>query len=702
MKKILKKTIAMLCACLTLFSVAACGEEENKTPAGGNGGSTGNGGGDTNEEVVYDNPNHDYTAKDTTKDLVANGKTDYVLVYPENSTSYENTARKEFIDLFREATGIKMTAVPDTDLTYDENAKYISLGDTKVLETSGVDIEKAKLGDDGVRIITKGNTVFLGGGRKRGPIYAVYDFMSIMFNYETYFTDCMVIDQNVTDAKLKDFDVTDIPDFKQRVRSYAPYRSNDSATATFINRMRQNSTRSSSFPMYKTYNSSSAASLTGHNTNTVLNRDIYTAEGHEEWFSDNGNQLCYTAHGDEEEWSLMVDEIVKKCLNSLQFHTEAANPDYNTFDIIMEDNGEGCTCSACNTNTAKYGAQSGSVVLVMNEVAKRYKEEYTRLKEEAAQTPDAIENTWYTRDVDEFMFQFYSYLYTVAAPAVRNPETGEMEPSAPEMVLDDSVTVTLALSNLSTCYSLLDPLNTAGKNTVDGWAAVSNNLGYWIYTTNFHMFMYPWYDFTFTNSVSYGYMYEKSDYMMYSQAWCRGEGWMTNWYNLRMYIDAKLQWDTSLDVDELVDNWFEAMYQDPETVKIMKALYQENVDMARSVIVQYGSPFNFMGSYIDKDMYWPYQTLQGWMDRIDLAHESIAKYKGTEKYETLRKHIEIEAIGVMYMMMDMHSLMMSTNKKTEIVNRMLDGISSMNLYKMQTVEQTVLVYEIVLGWQKEL
>ncbi len=695
MKKIFKKTIAMLCACLTLFSVAACGDE-NESSSSSSTGSSGGG------EVVYDNPNHDYTAKDTNKDLIVNGKTDYILVYPANSTSFENTARKEFIDLFREATGIKMNAIPDTDLTYSDDAKYISLGNTTLLESSGVDIEKDKLGDDGVRIITKGNTVFLGGGEKRGPIYAVYDFMKVMFNYETYFTDCMVIDRNVKNAKLKDFDVTDIPDFKQRVRSYAPYRANDSATATFVNRMRQNSTRSNSFPIYKTYDSATAPSMTGHNTDTVLNREIYTAAGHEEWFSDNGNQLCYTAHGDEEEWDLMVDEIVKKCLNSLQFHTEASYPDYNTFDIVMEDNGDGCQCAACVTNTAKYGAESGSVVLVMNEVAKRYKAKYTELKEAAAENPEAPENEWYTRDVDDFKFLFYSYLYTVQAPSKLNEATGKMEPSAPEMVLDDAVVVTLALSNMSTCYSILHPDNIAGKNTVDGWAAVSSNLGYWVYTTNFHMFLYPWYDFTFMNSESYGYMYEQSDYMMYSQAWCRGEGWMTSWYNLRMYVDAKLQWDTSLDVNELVDNWFAAMYQDAETIAIMKSLYQDNVDMARAVIVQHGSPFNFMGSYLNKPTLFPYQTLQGWLDRYDLALASIEKYKGTETYETLRKHIEIEAISPMYMMMDLHSLTMSKNKKTEIVNRMLDGISSMNLYKMQTVEQTILVYEIVLDWQKAL
>ncbi len=694
MKKAFTKIIALLCAGLTLFSVAACDQKEgNESSSSSSGEGT---------QPTYDNPNHDYTATDTNKDLVVNGKTDYVLVYPENATSYENTARKEFIDLFREATGIKMNSVPDTDLTYDENAKYISLGATKVLETSGVDIEKEKLGDDGVRIITKGNTVFLGGGEKRGPIYAVYDFMAIMFNYETYFTDCMVIDRNVKNAKLKNFDVTDIPDFKDRVRSYAPYRTNDSATATFINRMRQNSTRSHSFPMYKTYDSATSPSMTGHNTNTVLNRTIYTELGHEEWFSDNGNQLCYTAHGDAEEWSLMVDEIVKKCMNSLQFHTEASYPEYNTFDIIMEDNGDGCQCTACAANTAKYGAESGSVVLVMNEVSKRFKVAYTTAKETAAENPEDVKNEWYTRDVDDFKFQIYSYLYTVQAPAKRNAETGEMEPSAPEMVLDDSVIVTLALSNMSTAYSILHPDNIAGKNTVDGWAAVAKNLGYWVYTINFHMFLYPWYDFTFTNSESYGYMYEKSDYMMYSQAWCRGEGWMTSWYNLRMYVDAKLQWDTSLDVDVLVDNWFNAMYQDPETVAIMKSLYQDNVDMARSIIVQYGSPFNFMGSYINKANLWPYQTLQGWLDRYDLALASIEKYKGTATYETLRKHIEIEAISPMYMMMELHSLTMSKTKKTEIVNRMLDDIASMNLYKMQTVEQTVLVYEIVLDWQKAL
>ncbi len=685
MKNIFKKTAAFLLACLATFSVvgaSAC-KDPKKDSSGG-------------DETVYDNPNHNFTAPDTDKDLIANGKTEYTLVYPAESTSYESTARQEFINLFREATGIKMNAIPDTGLTYDESKKYISLGDTTLLASSGLTIDKDALSSSGVRIVTKGNTVFLSGGEKQGVIYSVYDFMSIMFDYETYYIDCMVIDKNVKNAKLKAFDVTNIPDFKDRVRSYATYRANDSETKTFVNRMRMNSSRSNRFPMYKNFNSSTSPSKTGHNTDTILPRETYK-DTHGDWFSDNGNQLCYTAHGNAEEWDLMVEEIVKKCFNSLQFHTEASYPDYDTFDIVMEDNEQACTCTDCLAETAKYGAASGSVVKVINEVSRRFKKQYAELK---AANPDS---DLYTRDVDDFKFQFYSYLQYVAAPTVQNAETGEWSASAPEMELEDNVVVQLALTNLSTFYSITNPDNINGKNTVDSWAALTDNLAYWIYTTNFHFYLYPWYDFTFMNGESYGYFAEKSDYSMYSQSIVTGEGAMTNWYNLRMYVDAKLQWDTSLDVDVLVDNWFNAMYKDKETVSIMKSLYEDNVTLARAVISQYGTPFNFMGSYINILTYWPYQMLEGWLDRYDMALASIEKYKGTADYEVLRGHIEVETVSPLYMMMDLHSVTMSKTKKTEIVDRLLNTIEDFGLYKMKTKEAgSVYVYDLAMDWKNSL
>ena len=59
-----------------------------------------------NAKYVYDGT-HIYTATDTNNDLVKNGKTDYTIVIPEDYSASLRIARTEFIDLFKEATGLR-------------------------------------------------------------------------------------------------------------------------------------------------------------------------------------------------------------------------------------------------------------------------------------------------------------------------------------------------------------------------------------------------------------------------------------------------------------------------------------------------------------------------------------------------------------------------------------------------------------------
>ena len=58
-----------------------------------------------NSEYIY-NGTHVYTATDRNDYLVKNGRTDYTLVIPSESSASMRVARSEFVDLFKDATGI--------------------------------------------------------------------------------------------------------------------------------------------------------------------------------------------------------------------------------------------------------------------------------------------------------------------------------------------------------------------------------------------------------------------------------------------------------------------------------------------------------------------------------------------------------------------------------------------------------------------
>ena len=61
--------------------------------------------------------------------------------------------------------------VSDNGLTFNPQDKYISVGNTEILATSGVAVEQDKLTSDGYRIVTKGNTVIIAGPSDYGTLY---------------------------------------------------------------------------------------------------------------------------------------------------------------------------------------------------------------------------------------------------------------------------------------------------------------------------------------------------------------------------------------------------------------------------------------------------------------------------------------------------------------------------------------------------
>ena len=175
MKKRIIALLLAITACLTTaLTSCSCNGNEDLGSSSSDGG--------LNEQTQSYGKTHDFTMTETENYLVENGQTDYVLVLPENAGTYEKVARDEFIEFFRQATGIKIKAIQENEvgLTHDANAKYISLGNTKLLETAALEVDYTELGTQGVRILTKDKSVYLIGGGSQGVLYAVYDFMQLM------------------------------------------------------------------------------------------------------------------------------------------------------------------------------------------------------------------------------------------------------------------------------------------------------------------------------------------------------------------------------------------------------------------------------------------------------------------------------------------------------------------------------------------
>jgi len=84
----------------------------------------------------------------------------------------------------------------------------------------------------------------------------------------------------------------------------------------------------------------------------VLPPATYKAE-HGDWYSENGIQICYLAHGNETEYASMVETA-----SQVLYETLLANKNANGISFMHEDDDAWCGCSACSASKKKYGADS--------------------------------------------------------------------------------------------------------------------------------------------------------------------------------------------------------------------------------------------------------------------------------------------------------------------------------------------------------
>ncbi len=103
--------------------------------------------------------------------LAVGGKTDYVIVIPEKPTTQEQKAAEELALWLGEMAGAEFPVVSDAEPAI---ATEISVGRTKRLAAANLAVAKQDLGDEGYVIAVQGKKLFLPGGKRRGPLYAVF------------------------------------------------------------------------------------------------------------------------------------------------------------------------------------------------------------------------------------------------------------------------------------------------------------------------------------------------------------------------------------------------------------------------------------------------------------------------------------------------------------------------------------------------
>ena len=670
MKNMFKKLVCLLLAASSVFTLAA--------------GCNKNDGGD--ETPKYENiqpadakstfqGTHIFNMTATDKYLVKNGKTDYVLVADASLTGVENTAKEEFLELFKEATNIRMPVVSPNGLTHDANAKRICLGDNDLFKDSGIQLDKDTLSHEGVRIVTKDNTIYIVGGGAYGLLYAVYDFMQLTFDFDQFYLDCMTIEKNVNEKVFYDYDVTDIPDMTDRATNYGwfeqklkyrmrmPLYSGNYFLPIHAEMVEEEVEGKTEWVAVKT-----SRNATVHNTNEYFPKEQYATE-HAEWFGDSGDVLCYTAHGDEEQFQMMVEEAAKKICASLILYPADVYPHMNMAAITVEDNNDTCACQTCADYDAIYGAKSAAM-LFMNE-----------LKVCVDSWLEEHKDTRYYRD--NFSLTFFAYNSFSVAPAHWDDATNAYVPNKPELMLSDGVYVWVALMNmLEEEINIYHSKNDRGREQIEKWSALSpDGMLLWTYSTNFTEYLYFHDAFSLFNSEGYQFFADHNVKLYYQNSQSYQDGASTAFHTLQLYLTSKLSWNSSLDTVALVDKFMKAMFK--EAAPVMKTMFES--------VRLHNRQFKERTQYVNSVAYasnFPYNTLKSWLDMCEEALALIEDYKTTdpELYQSLKEHIDIEWVFPAYATLQLQSGSLLEDELGALKSRFKETVLRLGMTQTKEIE----------------
>lgn len=616
----------MLLAGITLFSLASCKDDGAGTSDASSVEES-----STQEEVKEKNPNHDFSYTETNDWLVKGGVSDYAIVMPaENTTTLLSYAKTELVTIFKEATGVELPVVTDDQVaTHTASGKYISLGDTKLYESANLGIDKRPLIEDGVRIVTKDKTIYLVGGKDEGVLYAVYDFLNLNFGFETYYKDCYDLQTGVKDLKLMKYDVTDIPDipFRKQGTGATTAISNDYDDMMYTYRIRSyDAYWKRILLIHERWDDNKSKCGAEHNSFMFLPPDEY-GESDPEFYSTQGNQLCFTARGDKAKYNKMMDLCFKKVVQSLKWYTPETNPDMNFVQIGMEDNLDWCTCDACNAAIAKYGAKSSTVLMFCNDLS-------DKIQEWMAQE----ENKAYARE--NFKVMFFAYQATLEPPYKWNEERQEYYTPYEELI-PRNVTVFLAVSGFDHSRSIYNDRNAAMYENVRGWGAYMDDIFFWTYGG----FISDYFSFAdvynFYQDI-YGFFHEVGGSFCLTQQHSSQKGADSGFFILAGYVCSKMMWDSSLDVNDLIDNYMNAMYK--EAAPAMKQLFDHERTRFNIQYTQFSWSWTaWWNKPSFSSQYWTVGYVNEAFRLLDEAYSAIEKYKNDETlYNAMKGRIDME------------------------------------------------------------
>ena len=614
--------------------------------------------------------------------IVKNGTTEYTLVVADSRAVPANAVGRQYIvkrmslvktdfrDLFQEATGVRIPVKMETEVSSADNGKYIFVGCSgkEIAAELTLDMglpEGKTINNEGFRILTKDDDIYVMAKNEKGALWGTYELLAQLFNYERYWVDYYEID-NVNEVPLYNFNIADNPDFETRIGTWgAVYNVSEITNAS---RMRFDLQHNDVYVGAKAF----------HNTLDRLPPETYMAE-HSAWYAQqvtadpkegvNVFQLCYTAHGNMDEYNAMVNAMAEACEAEL-----ALDDTRPVITITQEDNRNFCTCDACLAGNAKYdGKISGNMWKFHLDVVEKI-------------------NAWLDENQpgrkDNLLIAMFAYHNYQEAPSYQDANGTWHAYDGMDSMNGTRDVKNAAILSATSSIDLIKGINRDDftKKVMESWKPCTNNRGVWMYQTNYQDYLIP------TESFNYQQNYRFC--LNCGAKWIFDQGQQGNknssgFNDFKMYLNSKLQWNVNLDVTELENKYFKAMYGPAS--EIMKDYLQ-----AIRLHMQTLPP-----SDIEVDMTtannFTYPVVSEWLNYAEKAYEKIAEIKDSnpDYYAQCYDHICTESITARYLLIRFYSGTISSQKLTQEKSSFKTDVLRLNFTERA---QHIAISDLVSEW----
>ena len=571
------------------------------------------------DKPTSDTGNHTLTSKVTGKNISSGGVSDYKIVISDNAGEHTVFAAGELRELLNESSGISLPIIRDNDLV--NGGKYLSIGENSLSKSAGIKFDYDRLGYNGLIIETKDDSVFMGGAGEFGNMNSVYRFLEHTVGFEQFTAEAYSLDY-VRDIPLLEFHGFDVPDIQWRVGGYYS-----------VMNYSQKYTKSGRRLMYNTpADAWLAPGNLAHNSFLWLPKADYQ-DSHDKWYSDDGTQLCMTAHGDEVELQALVDTVVAKMVNMIKSYPYAS-----ALTFTQEDFDTWCTCKSCSAERDKYGTNAAVYVKLANRLS-------DTLNAWIATNDEGVPHD---RKVDITMF---AYLKSTDAPVKQN-EDGSYSPIDDSVIPRKNVSIWIAPIYAEYTIPFTHQRNQYYAGIFDKWCSISDNISLWSYNTIFNNYLFPYNTFDAT-AENYRYIYEKGISNIFDQGQYDSER-STAMTELKIYLNSKLGWNINANMGELIDRYFENVFG-PAKEEMLG--YFTQLRVWTNYLRDYDGLLGGIWADIGKSQRWPKPVLDGFKGKIEAAYEAIEELRLIDPatYERIDDAINRESIFVDYALLTFYS-----------------------------------------------